>query len=120
MITPGTTGAGNNYGRLATTRTAVRVLTAPIADLTSFIGLIQGIVDTNPWGYTSYQAAGQTLPALAKTRESYSGRMVSGNDEAKTVGQISVRAPTAAAYHESEHHCGKCSPLHRNERYPIP
>jgi hypothetical protein len=87
------TGEGANYSSLATTRTAVRDLAAPIADLASFIALIQGILDTNPWGCTSYQAAGQTMPALAKTRESYSGRIVFENDEAKTVGQISVKAP---------------------------
>jgi hypothetical protein len=78
---PGNTGAGNNYSRFATTKTAVRDLAAPIADLASFIALIQGILDTNPWGCTSYQAAGQTLPALAKT-----------------VGQISVKAPKSAAF----------------------
>jgi hypothetical protein len=55
-------------------------------------------LDTNPWGCTSYQAAGKTLPAVAKTRESYSGRIVFENDEAKTVGQISVKAPTSAAF----------------------
>ena len=40
-------------------RTIVRNHIAPIADLDSFIALIQGILDTNPWGCTSYQAAGQ-------------------------------------------------------------
>jgi hypothetical protein len=98
LITPGTEGQLTNYGRLATTKTAVRDLAAPIADLASFIALIQSILDTNPWGCTSYQAVGQTLPALAKTRESYSGRIVYENDEAKTVGQISVKAPTSAAF----------------------
>ena len=120
LIAPGTTGAGNNYDRLVTTKTAVRNVAAPIADLTFFIALIQGILDTNPWGCTSYQAAGQTMPALAKTREAYSGRIVFENDEAKTVGQISVKAPTAASYHECKHHCSKRSPLHRDGRYPIP
>jgi hypothetical protein len=87
-----------DFVNTATTKTAVRDLAAPIADLASFIALIQNILDTNPWGCTSYQAAGQTMPALAKTRESYSGRIVFENDEAKTVGQISVKAPTAAAF----------------------
>ena len=38
------------------------------------------------------------MPALAKTRESYSGRIVFENDEVKTVGQINVKALTAAAF----------------------
>ena len=87
-----------DFVNTATTKTAVRDLAAPIADLAYFIALIQGILDTNPWGCTSYQAAGQTMPALAKTREAYSGRIVFENDEAKTVGQISVKAPTSAAF----------------------
>ena len=81
-----------------TTKTAVRDLAAPIEDLTSFVTLVQTIIDTNPWGCTSYQVSGQTLPAVAKTREYYSGRIVYENAEAKTVGQISVKAPTAASF----------------------
>ena len=70
-----------DFVNTSTTKTAVRDLNAPIADLASFIALNQGILDTNPWGCTSYQAAGQTLPAMAKT-----------------VGQISVKTPTTAAF----------------------
>jgi hypothetical protein len=113
------TGAGNNYGRLTTTKTTVRDLAAPIADLASFIALIQGILDTNPWGCTSYQAAGQTLPALAKTREAYSGRIVFENDEA-CWPDISQGPDISSIQHECEHHRGKRSPLHRNGRYLIP
>jgi hypothetical protein len=57
---------------------------ATIIDLTSFIALIQSILDTNPCGCTNYQAEGQTPPAMTKTRESYSSRIVYENDEAKT------------------------------------
>ena len=81
-----------------TTRTAVRDLAAPIADLSTFVTLVQEILDTNPWGCTSYPSAGQTLPGIAKSREYYSGRIVYENTEAKAVGQISVKAPTAAAF----------------------
>ncbi|MFH0967801.1 MAG: hypothetical protein V1862_08985 [Methanobacteriota archaeon] len=81
-----------------TTKTAVRDLAEPIPDITTFVTLVQSILDTNPWGCTTYQSAGQTLPAIAKTRESYSGRIVYENAEAKTVGQISVKAPTAASF----------------------
>ena len=81
-----------------TTKTAVRDLAEPIPDLATFVTLVQTILDTNPWGCTSYQSGGQTLSAVAKTRESYSGRIVYENAEAKTVGQISVKAPTAASF----------------------
>jgi len=62
------------------------------------VTLVQNILTNNPWGCTSYQSAGQTLPALVQTREYYSGRIVYEDAEAKTVGQISVKAPTAAAF----------------------
>jgi hypothetical protein len=109
-----------DFVNTVTTKTAARDLAVPMSDPASFIALIQCILETNPWGCTSYQAAGQTMPALAKTRESYSGQIVFENDEAKTVGQISVKAPTDEAYHECKHHCSKRCPLHRNGRYPIP
>jgi hypothetical protein len=81
-----------------TTKTAVRDLAEPIADLASFMTLVQEILDDNPWGCTSYQYAGKTLPAIAKSREYYSGRIVYENAEAKTVGQITVKAPSATAF----------------------
>ena len=87
-----------DFVNTTTTKTAVRDLAVPIADLSTFITLVQTILDTNPWGCTSYESGGQTLPAVAKTREYYSGRVIYENTEAKTVGQISVKAPTAAAF----------------------
>lgn len=82
----------------ATTKTAVRDLAVPIANLATFTGLVQDILDNNPWGCTSYPSAGQTLPAVVKTRETYSGRVVYEDAEAKTIGQISVKAPTSAGF----------------------
>lgn len=87
-----------DFVNTATTKTAVRDLATPIADLTAFSVIVQDILENNPWGCTSYQSAGQTLPPVAKSRESYSGRIVYEDTQAKTVGQISVRAPTAASF----------------------
>ncbi len=85
----------------ATTKTAVRDLATPIANLTTFSSLVQDILDNNPWGCTSYESAGQTLPAIVKTRESYTGRVVYEDAEAKTIGQISVRAPGVTGFNTS-------------------
>ena len=77
---------------------AVRTLAAPIADLTSFATLVQTIMDTNPWGCTSYSSAGVNIPGMVKGAEGYTGTIVYENAEAKTVGRISVKSPTAAAF----------------------
>jgi hypothetical protein len=90
-----------DFVNTTTTKTAVRDLSVPVADITAFITLVQDILDTNPWECTSYQSAGQTMPAVSKTREYYSGRIIYEDGQAKTVGQISVRAPTAAAFNTS-------------------
>jgi hypothetical protein len=80
---------------------AVRKLAAPIADLTSFATLVQTIMDTNPWGCTSYSSAGVTIPGMVKGTEGYTGTIVYENAEAKTVGRISVKSPTAAAFNSN-------------------
>jgi hypothetical protein len=101
MITPGHRGKETtmaDFVNTATTKTAVRDLSVPIADLASFTALVQEITENNPWGCTSYQSAGQTLPGVAISREYYSGRVIYENNEAKTIGQISIKAPTAAGF----------------------
>lgn len=87
-----------DFVNTATTKTAVRDLAAPIADLATFNALIQELIENNPWGCTEYQSAGQTMPAITRSRETYSGRVVYENAEAKTIGQIAVKAPTPASF----------------------
>lgn len=87
-----------DFVNTATTKTAERSLAVPIADLATFTTLIQGIVTENPWGCTNYESGGQTLPPVARSREYYSGRILYENTEVKNVGQISVKAPTAASF----------------------
>ena len=79
-------------------KSSVRTLSAPIPDLTTFVTLMQTILDTNPWGCTSYTQNGATIAGVTRTSQSYSGKVVYENAEAKTVGTISIKAPTAAAF----------------------
>ncbi len=79
-------------------KSSVRKLAAPIADLTSFVTLVQNILDTNPWGCTDYTSSGATVDGVTRTSQSYSGKVVYEDALAKTVGTISVKAPTAAAF----------------------
>ncbi|PWR75059.1 hypothetical protein ACKUB1_16220 [Methanospirillum stamsii] len=88
-----------DFTQTATVKTAVRELAAPIDSMAAFTSIIDDILTNNPWGCTSYEQAGVTLPGVSKASESYTGRVIYENNEAKTVGTISIKAPTPSAYH---------------------
>jgi len=80
------------------TKSAVRALTTPIADAAALNTIVNNLITNNPLGCTPYEVGGVTMAPVAKTRESYTARIVFEDNEAKTVGQISARAPTQAAF----------------------
>nr|WP_319537817.1 hypothetical protein [uncultured Methanospirillum sp.] len=80
------------------TKSAERKLSSPIDTVANFLALVQDIIDNNPWGCTSYTSNNETVAAVVRGSEHYSGKVVYENAQAKTVGQISVRAPTSAAF----------------------
>jgi len=80
------------------TKSAERKLSSPIGTVASFLALVQDIIDNNPWGCTSYTSNNETVAAVVRGTEHYSGKVVYENAQAKTVGQISVKAPTSAAF----------------------
>jgi hypothetical protein len=80
------------------TKSAERILTTPIDTVANFLALVQDLIDNNPWGCVSYTSNGATVAGVVRGSEYYSGKVVYENTEAKTVGQISVRAPTSAAF----------------------
>ena len=79
-------------------KSSVRTLSAQIPDLATFITLIQTVIDTNPWGCTDYTQSGGTVDGVTRTSQSYSGKIVYEDVQAKTVGSITVKAPTAAGF----------------------
>ena len=87
-----------DFTQTATVKTAVRELAAPIDSMAAFTSIIDDILTNNPWGCTSYEQAGVTLPGVSKASESYTGRVIYENNEAKTVGTISIKAPTPSAF----------------------
>lgn len=87
-----------NFVQSGVVKTAVRELAAPIADVTAFAEVVDDVLTTNPFGCTAYQVGTENHAAVEKTRESYSGRVIYENGEAETVGQVTVRCPTVAAY----------------------
>jgi hypothetical protein len=80
------------------TKTAVRELAAPIADVTAFDGIIQGVLSGNPFGCTSYEVGGVSQDPVVKSRENYTARILYQNGEAKTIGQITARAGSVAGF----------------------
>lgn len=79
-------------------KSSVRKFASPIPDLSTFITLAQTILDTNPWACTDYTQSGANVEGVTQSAQSYSGKIIYENAQAKTVGQISIKAPTAAAF----------------------
>ena len=80
------------------TRTAVRELSTPIASIAAFDAIIADILATNPWGCVDYVQGGVSYDGVAKNREAYTVRISYEDGEANTVGSISARAPSVAAF----------------------
>jgi hypothetical protein len=81
-------------------KTALRDLTVPIADVTSFNTLVDMVITDNPFGCVEYTTrAGETVPPIIKNREHYTAK-VNFLDEAtgKKVGTVSLQSPTIAAF----------------------
>jgi len=87
-----------NFVQKSVTKAATRVLAAPIANVAAFTEVVDDIIANNPFGCTAYQSGTETLPAVEKTREAYTARIVYEDGEARAVGQVSVKCPTVAAY----------------------
>jgi len=83
------------------TKTAVRELTAPIADVNTFNTVVQAVLDDNPFGCTSYIQNDVQQDPVMKSREAYSARVVYQDDEASTVGYVTARAPSIAGFNAS-------------------
>ena len=74
-----------------TTKTAIRRLASPISDATTFNAIVQSVIVSNPFGCVSYMSGGATHPAVEKTRESYTAKIVFEDTEAKVVGYLTDR-----------------------------
>jgi hypothetical protein len=87
-----------NFVQTNNNKTAVRELAAPIADVTTFNGIVQAVLDDNPWGCTAFIQNDVEQDPVSRSREYYTARVLYQDNEASTVGQISARAPTVAAF----------------------
>lgn len=80
------------------TKSAVRNLAAPLADVTAFDNIVSGIITNNPFGCVTYNAAGVNHPPVERSRQSYTARVIYQDAEADQVGLITIQAGSIAAY----------------------
>ena len=81
-----------------TTKSAVRRLAAPLADVTAFDNLVQGVVTNNPFQCVGYNAGGVDHPPVERSKQGYTARVIYQDSDAKTIALITIRAPTIAAF----------------------
>jgi ABC-type uncharacterized transport system permease subunit len=80
------------------TKTAIRMLASPIADVTAFNLIVQSVITDNPFACIAYMTAGENHPPVEKTREGHTVRIVYEDGNAKTVGTASHRFSTLAGF----------------------
>jgi hypothetical protein len=57
-----------DFVQTTNTKTAVRELAAPIADVNAFNTIVAGVIADNPWNCTAYTAANVPLDPVVKNR----------------------------------------------------
>lgn len=82
----------------STVSNAERVLATPFASKAAMNTIIGTILAENPWGCTPYMSAGETIPAVVKGTENYTGAVIYENNDGKQVGRISVRSPSSGSF----------------------
>lgn len=94
-------GEKNNmadFVQSANVKSAVRTLAAPIADVTAFNTIVQSVIADNPFACVAYMTAGETHPAVEKTKEAYTAKLVYQDTDAKTVGTGNHRFHSIAGF----------------------
>ena len=88
-----------DFTQTTVNKTAVRDLTVPIADVTSFNALVQSVIDDNPFGCVGYTTkAGETIAPVVRNREHYTAKVDFLDGEGKRVGTVSLQSPSIAAF----------------------
>jgi hypothetical protein len=80
------------------TKSATRVLSAPIADADSFETLIESVVTDNPFACTAYTLGGDVMAAVAITRRSYGARLVWEDNDTKNIGNTTENYDNKAGF----------------------
>ena len=87
-----------DFVQTSNTKTAIRDLIVPIADVTTFNTLVAGVISGNPWLCTAYTLGDVPQDPVQKSKESYTARVVYEDEEAKAVGLITAKSKTIAGF----------------------
>jgi hypothetical protein len=80
------------------TKSAIRMLGEPLSDVTAFESLVQGVITNNPFQCVQYNESGVSHPPVERTRQGYTSRIVYQDADAKSVGVVTVKTGTIAAF----------------------
>ena len=87
-----------DFVQSANVKSATRTLAEPIADVATFNTIVQSVVTSNPFACVAYMTAGESHPAVEKTKEGYTAKLVYQDTDAKTVGTGSHKFNTLAGF----------------------
>ena len=87
-----------DFVQSANVKSATRTLAEPIADVATFNTIVQSVVTSNPFACVAYMTAGESHPAVEKTKEAYTAKLVYQDTDAKTVGTGSHKFNTLAGF----------------------
>lgn len=85
------------------TKSAVRILDRPFADIGSFNAVVRELILKNPLGCTSYLSTKKHHPPLVKVRERYTAKFVYEDGEKKQVGSSSEVYDSVEGYEDGIH-----------------
>ena len=87
-----------DFVQSANVKSAVRTLAEPIADVATFNTIVQSVITDNPFECVAYMTAGESHPAVEKTKEAFTAKLVYQDTLAKTVGTGSHKFNTLAGF----------------------
>ena len=87
-----------DFVQSANVKSAVRKLATPIADVATFNSIVQSVITSNPFACVAYMTAGESHPAVEKSKEAYTARLVYQDADAKSVGTGNHKFDTLAGF----------------------
>ena len=87
-----------DFVQSANVKSAVRKLANPIADVATFNTIVQSVITSNPFACVAYMTAGESHPAVEKSKEAYTARLVYQDSLAKSVGTGNHKFDTLAGF----------------------
>jgi hypothetical protein len=87
-----------DFVETSNTKSSSREFTNSISDLSVFQAVVDGLIEDNPFECTDYYQSGVAVDGIAVSKEYYTAKFIFEDNNAETVGSLSVKCPTVAAY----------------------